>query len=385
MGPYFLAKVFTSTGIWMHNVVAAIVMFQLTGSTLLVGAISVAQFSPQLVLAPWMGAVADRGNRRQQAIVGRVCAAVGSGALALWMGYFSIDRLDATIVILSALVVGIGFAISTPAMHALEPTLAPPSELSAVLAITNSPFTIARASGPALGILVLVSAGPATVFGIAAAGQLIFAALVWRLNLRRVERARSTDGSVPAGLSYLRHDLRMSILLIAIAGVGFGVDPVITLSPPLAASLGHGERLVAAMASAFGAGAGIMVLLLGAVRRGVSQRRMSTIGLGVLAASMVVLSIVPSALLAVVLWFVGGAGMMCAVTSLTTQIQERVPEELRGRIMALWSVSFVGSRPVAAMLNGALADFWSVGAALIVTAVLLLLVAVPIEAYRSDG
>jgi MFS family permease len=375
VGSYFVAKVLASIGIWIHNVVAAIVVFQLTGSALLVGAVSIAQFTPQLLLAPWMGAIADRGNRRRQVIVGRLLAGAGSGGLATWLWVAGIERLDAGAVIAAALGVGVGFAVSGPAMHAIVPALARPSELSPVIAITTSPFTIARAAGPALGALVLVTAGPAAAFAVAAAGQLLFAAVVWRLRLRPVPRTPSTDGSVRAGLRYLRQDTRVAFLLAAVAGIGFGVDPVITLTPPLAAGYGGGEELVAAMASAFGVGAAVTVLLIGLLRRRVSQSRLGTAGVLVLAASMAALAASPTAELAVASLFVGGGGMMAAVTSLTTQIQERVPEDLRGRVMALWSVCFVGSRPLAAALNGAIADYASADVALLVLTGLLLLTA----------
>ena len=372
VGPYFAAKVLASMGIWVHNVVAAVVVYDVSGSALLVGAVSMAQFGPQVLLAPWMGAVADRGNRRRQVVAGRLATALGSGALAVWIAVAGVAGLaGAAPVIVAALIVGIGFAVSGPAMHALVPAMARPNELSAVIAVTTSPFTIARATGPALGALLLVTAGPAAAFAVAAACQLVFALVVWRLHLRPVTRPASSDGSVRAGLRYVRRDVAVALLLLAVAGVGFGVDPVITLTPSLAAGYGAGSELVAYMASAFGAGAAVMVLLLGSMRRRVGQSLVGSGGLSVLAASMVALALSPSPTLAVTSLFVGGMGMMAAVTSLTTLIQQQLPEELRGRVMALWSVCFVGSRPLAAALNGSIADAWSPAAALIVLAVLL--------------
>ncbi|MPZ88615.1 MAG: MFS transporter [Nitriliruptorales bacterium] len=372
VGPYFAAKVLASMGIWIHNVVAAIVVYQVSGSALLVGAVSIAQFTPQVFLAPWMGAVADRGDRCGQVVAGRLGTAAGSGALAVWIAVIGLEGpRGAAAVIAAALVVGIGFAVSGPAMHALEPALARPSELPVVITIATSPFTVARAAGPALGALLLVIAGPAVAFGVASSCQLAFAFVVWRLRLRSVVRPESSDGSVLAGVRYLRRDAAVALLLIGVTGVGFGVDPVITLSPPLAAGYGAGAELVAAMASAFGAGAAVTVFLLGPVRRRFSQSRIGSAGLGVLAASMAAVAASPTSALAVAFLFVGGMGMMGAITSLTTQIQQRVPEELRGRVMALWSVCFVGSRPLAAAINGAIADLWSPEAALVVLAALL--------------
>ena len=372
VGSYVAAKVLASMGIWVHNVVAAILVYDVSGSALLVGAVSIAQFSPQVVLAPWMGAVADRGNRRRQVVAGRLLVAVGSGSLAAVLAILGLEGpAGAWLVIGAALVVGIGFAISAPAMHAIVPSMARPNELPAVIALTTAPFTFARAAGPALGALILVGAGAAAAFAFATLCQLVLAAVVATMPLRAVTRPVSADGSALAGLRHLRADRALGLLLLAVAGVGFGVDPVITLSPPIAAGFGEGAGLVATLASAFGVGAALTVLALGWLRRHVSQERVGTGGFWVLAAATLAFGLSPTPALAVTAVTVGGAGMMAAVTGLTTQIQQRVPEELRGRVMALWSVAFIGSRPLAAGLNGAVADVWSPQVALVLLAVVL--------------
>src|SRR5690554_2520356 len=87
VGPYVAAKLGSAIAVWIHNVVAAIVVFELSGSAVLVGAVSIAQFIPQVLLAPSMGALADRGNRRLQVAVGRLTMAAGSATLAVVLAY----------------------------------------------------------------------------------------------------------------------------------------------------------------------------------------------------------------------------------------------------------------------------------------------------------
>jgi len=82
---------------------------------------------------------------------------------------------------------------------------------------------------------------------------------------------------------------------------------------------------------------------------------------------------------------VAGIGMMLTITSLTTQLQERLPEYMRGRIMALWAVAFIGSRPLAAAINGALADYVAIELAVLLTAVLLAAGAVMARPTRSSA
>lgn len=372
-GPFFFGKLASTLGMWVHNIAAAIVVFELTRSTLLVGMVSVAQFAPQLVLTPWSGARADRGDRRRQLLVGRLVTASGSGGLVLWiLGAGLEGTTGAAAVIAAALVVGIGFALGGPAMSAVLPALVRPRELPAAVALSSVPFTIARASGPALGALLVTSLGAAAAFLFATATNLLFAAVIAVIAIRPVHRPVPVDGSVRAGVRHLRVDPVMAALLAGVATIGVGADPVITLTPAIAAGLGTGSEAVGLMASAFGVGAGLAFLTLGVARRRAGLQRLGSGGLLLLAAGMVGLAASPTLPLAITALLIGGSGMTYALTSLTTLIQERVPEELRGRIMALWAVAFLGSRPLTAGVTGAIADAISVEAALLIVAGVLL-------------
>jgi predicted MFS family arabinose efflux permease len=158
------------------------------------------------------------------------------------------------------------------------------------------------------------------------------------------------------------------LLLVGAATVGIGTDPVITLTPSLADDLGGGERLVGAMASVFGIGAGLGFVVLGRCRLWLGLPRLATTGLGVLAAGFATLAFAPTPAAALTILLLTGVGMTFSLTSLTTLIQQRVTEEVRGRVMALWSVAFLGSRPLAAGTNGLVADLTSVRTALLLVA-----------------
>ena len=372
-GPFFAGKLLSTVGMWVHNIAAAIVVFQLTRSALLVGLVSVAQFTPQLLLTPWSGARADRGDRRRQLLLGRVVTASGSGGLVLWIVTVGLEgTVGAAAVITAALVVGIGFSLGGPAMHAVLPTLVRPSELPAAIALSSMPFTIARAIGPALGAILVTTVGPATAFATAAITNLAFAAILAVILDQPAERPMPADGSVRAGLRYLRIDPVIAALLVGVATIGVGADPVVTLTPAIADGLGGGPELVGAIASAFGVGAGLAFLTLGVARRRLGLHRLSSGGLLLIAVGMLGLAASPTAPLALGAAMIGGVGMTVSLTSLTTLIQQRVPEELRGRIMALWAVAFLGSRPLTAGITGAVADATTVAVALtLVVAVLL--------------
>jgi MFS family permease len=383
-GPYFLGKLLSTIGVWVHNIAAAIVVWELTRSALLVGAVSVGQFLPQLVLTPWSGARADRGDRRRQIVTGRLVTAAGSIGLVLWATVVGLEGLPGAVaVITAATVVGIGFALGGPAMQSLIPALVRPSELPTAIALSSVPFTIARASGPAIGALLVTTTGPTVAFGLAAVTNLLFAAIIWRLPIRHVERRPAADGRIRAGLRYVREHRSMLALLAGTAAIGVGADPVITLTPSIAERLGMTSSFVGLQASAFGVGAGLAFLALAQARLRLGLNRLGTTGLLLLATGMVALAAATTAWAAIVALLVAGAGMSFAVTSLTTLVQQQVPEELRGRVMALWSVAFLGSRPLTAGVTGAVADATSVVVALLLVVVVLVFGAVVARPNRT--
>lgn len=371
-GPFVAVRLLSTGGVWIHNIVAAILAFELSGSALVVGLVSVAQFGPQLLFAPLSGALADRVNRRRQLVFGRLLVVAGSGALAVWIWLAGVDGLPgAWPLVAAAFVVGCGFVLTAPAQEALIPAMIRPGELAPAVALNAVPPTLARAGGPAVGALVAASLGPAVAFGIAAFANLLFVLVVFSLDVGAQPARNGADLSVRAALRFLRRDRRMMLVLAGIAGIGVGADPVITLTPPLAASLGPGAALVGVFASAFGVGSGVMFLFLGVVRRRVGLPRLSTIGLLFLATGLAGAGLIPLAGAVTVSLAVAGAGMTMSLTSFTTQLQERLPDDLRGRIMALWAVAFLGTRPIAAAVNGAVADLTSVTVALLLVALVV--------------
>jgi MFS family permease len=368
-GPFFVGKLLSTAGIWIYNIVAAILAFELSGSAFVVGLVSVAQFGPQLLFAPLSGAWADRGDRRRQLILGRIIAALGSGGLGVTLLVLGVDGMPgAWPVVLAALVVGIGFVVGGPAMNALIPSLVRPNELATAIAVNSIPFTIARAGGPAIGALIAATSGPALAFGIAALTNLVFAAILVPLNIQARAARNDGDRRVRAAFAYLRQDRGIALLLIGVGVVGIGADPVITLTPSLSAGFGAGSTLVGVFASSFGVGAGLAFVVLGRVRLWLGMPRLSVLGLGLMAAGLFGAAISPTPAFAIVAFGVGGAGMTCSITSLSTQLQARLPDVLRGRVMALWSVSFLGSRPLAAAANGALADATSANLTMVIVA-----------------
>lgn len=159
------------------------------------------------------------------------------------------------------------------------------------------------------------------------------------------------------------------MLLLCVAAVGAGTDPPITLAPVVSASLTGGTGLAGPVATAFGVGAGLGFALIPVARRALGLRRYGYAGLLVMALGSAVATI-PTVPAAVVGFAVSGAGLTLTMTGLSATLQASLPEAVRGRMMALWSVAFVGTRPLAAVGNGLVADHLSPQAALLGMALL---------------
>lgn len=361
-GPFLFGKLLATTGVWVFYIVAATVTWEATTSTLMVGAVSVGLFVPQLFLAPLTGAQADQREPKAQMVCGRLLVVAGSAVLAA-VAKVGLDGLSGGwAVVGAASVVGLGFVVGGPAQHSLLPTLVRPSELAQAVALISLPSIAARAGGPVLGTFILVSRGPAVAFAFVAATNLAFAVVVAWLPLRgRVARASGTAGSVRRGLIFFFAEDRVILfLMLAMLAVGLGSDPVVTLSPALSASFGAEESLVGAFASAFGVGAGVGYLALARTRSRRSVDASGMIGLTLLSAGMFVTAMAPVPSVAMIGLGMAGGGFASALTGLTTRLYQRVPETLRGRAMALRSMAFLGSRPLGATTSGAVADATSV-------------------------
>ncbi|MCV7070917.1 MFS transporter [Mycolicibacterium rufum] len=376
-GALFWGKMFSVVAVWTHGIVAAIVIYDATRSALMVGMVGVAQFGPQLLLTPTSGKWADTGNPVRQILLGRVFCAAGSGLVAGWL--FTAPSAHGTAaavaVLLGSLLVGFGFAVGGPAMQSIVPSLIRDGELSTAMALNSIPMTIGRILGPAAGAYLAAHLGPAAAFTVSAALHLVFALLLIVVRFPAPPPRRpGADYRVRVAVRYALGDRRLLLALIAVTVVGIASDSSITLAPSMADALGGGAGLVGTLSAVFGVGAGIGMAVLALLRGRIGADLVSWLGLWGLAAGCTVLAggLVTDVATAVAVsgFALAGLGFGWAMTGLGTVVQEQAPEELRGRIMALWLVGFLGSRPLAAAVLGGTADAVGVYAAFGVAAVL---------------
>ncbi len=372
-GVLFWGKVFSVVAVWTHSIVAAIVMYDATQSALMVGLVGVMQFGPQLILTPTSGKWADTGNPARQILLGRLLCVAGSGSTATWFFVSpAMQGMTAAIpVLLGSLLVGLGFVVGGPAMQSIVPNLIRPGELSTAMALNSMPMTIGRIIGPAAGAYLAAHLGPAVAFAVSTGLHLLFALLLIVVQFPAPRPLREgADYRVRVAVRYVMRDRPLLLALLAVTTVGVASDSSITLTPSIADALGGGPSLVGTLSAVFGVGAAVGMGILALLRGRIVSARVSSIGLIGLGAGCAVLAVASVPAVAVTGFALAGLGFGWAMTGLSTVVQERAPEELRGRIMALWLVGFLGSRPIAAVVLGGTADAVGVYAAFAVAAAL---------------
>lgn len=356
-GPWFWGNVVSNSGNWLFNVTAAVVVFQLSRSALLVGMVSVAQFAPLVFLSPLAGAVADRTDRRRLLLASQALSALVAGALAVASLVVGVDAFPgAWPIILAALGIGIGQAVAAPALNSLVPGLVDDADLEGAVALTSATFSIGRALGPATSGGLLATLGAAVAFTANAVSFVVLIGALLVIRARPSQRRERSARPVREGLGYVRRDRIVLLLLVGVTTTGFSADPVLTLAPPLAEDLGGGDTLVAVLVTAFGIAAVPAAVLSGRLQRRLGSLRVAGGGAGLIAWGLLLAAAAPWPGAAVGGFAITGAGFVFALTSFTALLQRRIPDHLRGRVMALWGIAFLGIRPVAATIDGAAAD-----------------------------
>jgi MFS family permease len=377
LGPYFFGNAISASGTWFQNLASALLVYRLTHSAFLLGVLNFGNFVPVLVLAPWAGAAADRFDRRRVVIVTQVASTLISGGLAViaWAGL-----ADEWVVIGFALGLGVASAFSAPASTALVAQLVDARDLPSAVALNSMTFNIARAAGPALAALSVKTLGIPASFAINAASYLLFVAALVVTDPRAQRTVGREETRLRESFRLLRAQPRLVLYLLIVAAVGFASDPVNTEAPAFAHAFGRPDTLSGPLIGFFGAGAVAAAFLLAG--RVAGTRRRMAVTLSLLGLGIVGFSLSPWLPLAFVLLVVAGFGYLASNTSATSRLQLEVEDVHRGRIMALWSVAFLGLRPFASLVDGAIAGGFGVRAAGVCLAVPALAGAVAVVGAR---
>ena len=347
-GPYFVGNALSASGGWFQNLAASLLVYRLTGSELLLGVLTFAQFAPILLLAPWSGAAADRFDRRRLLLVTQPASAAISALLAV---VAASGVASAATVIGLALAAGVAGAFTAPAQQALVASLVRDEEIPSAVALNSMTFNIARSLGPVAAAATVEAFGLATAFVVNSASFLVFAAALLFVRPRPYERGESFR--LRDSIRLVLRRPRLAAFLLIVAAVGMSSDPINTLAPAFANAFGRRDTFAGVVIAVFGAGA---VTAAFAVAGHARSRRRTAATLGLFAVGLATFSVSPWLPLGLVFLFAAGFGYLASNAAATTQLQLEVAEGERGRIMALWTIAFLGVRPIASLIDGAIAS-----------------------------
>jgi predicted MFS family arabinose efflux permease len=388
VGILFWGKLASLSAVWAFAVVSVTLAFDLTGSAAWVGMVGAAGLAPQLALALLAGRLSDTRGPLTPIIGGMVLSGLAALALAGWtVGGQGEGDADAWVLLAASLIFGCGLALSSPALHSLMPRLVTPAELPAAAALNFLPMALARTIGPVLGATVAVAFGYAGAFFCMGVVSIATGATFSLVRLGTFKRAASgTDARIRSAVGYAARTRVLLAPLVGVAALGVGAEPAVTLAPILNAGIGHGGEGAGIIVSAFGAGG-----LLGVAAHRLLVRRMSSMAEGIASMWLLAGSMAGAGLAESLTWLalaMGSAGLclMAGLTAFSVAVQQNCPPDMMGRVMALWGLAFAGTRPIASLAQGFLADGLGTGPTLFITAGLVVSTAVWTQrATRTPG
>lgn len=362
--PYFAGNFLSMCGTWFQTLAQTILVYRLTGSAFLVGVVNFALFAGVFIMAPWSGAAADRYDRRRLLATTQAIAAVVTGTLAV-VAYLGLATT--WVVVGLAFLLGFSTAFAIPARQSFIPSLVSRSELPAAVALNSVTFNLARTIGPVVAALIVDRYGVAAAFGFNSLSYLVLIAALYVVRPSPQGERPAEPPRLRQTVKMLRDDHRLVTLFAVVVIVSVASDPVSTLMPAFATRVfSRPDTLAGMLIGIFGAGAVTAAFIFGA-RAHPSYRRLG-LTMGLLGGGMTLLALTENLTLAMTGLFVAGFGFLATMTAATATLQLEVEDHQRGRVMALWSVAFLGVRPVAALVDGAVATGLGVQAGALVMA-----------------
>ncbi|MGK4003972.1 MFS transporter [Sorangium sp. So ce1036] len=354
---FFAGQLVSLVGTWMQTVAQSWLVYRLTGSSLLLGAVGFATQIPVFLLAPIGGAVADRRSRH------RILVCTQSVAMALAFGLAALTmtgRIEVAHILGFSVLLGVVNAFDIPTRQAFVVEMVGREDLPNAIALNSSMFNGARILGPAAAGILVGEIGEAWCF---LANGVSFVAVIASLLAMRVPPRPAVGVRASAileaveGFRFVARTRAIRAILLLLGVVSVTAMPYAVLMPVFAEEiLGGGPRSLGLLMGASGVGA-----LLGALALAV-RRRLRGLGRWVatacagfgLALSLFALS--RTFWLSALLLVPVGFSMMVQMAGSNTLVQAMVPDALRGRVMAVYAMMFMGMAPLGALLAGWLAD-----------------------------
>lgn len=348
----------SNMGTWMQNVASGWLVLQLTNSPLWLGILGLSFAVPMIVIPPLAGAVVDRVHRVRLLFITQstqMAAAIFLAALT-WFGHIQVWHL-----LLASFVGAAALAFDNPARQALLPDLVPAAELLNALSLNSATYTGAALVGPALAGVMLDPVGPGVLFflnGLSFLAVIVALAAIRGIRTHSGAPTSSFRSSFWNGLVYAgRNRLIVALLLLSALGGIFGRSYQ-NLLPAFGRDIWHaGPEGYGLLLSAAGGGAIIGAFGLASFRRLRNQGAVMMVNGLLFSIALVAFALSPTLWVGAIMLIVAGGTSTVFATIISTFLQFSVPNELRGRVMSLYSVTLIGLPSLGALGSGSLAEW----------------------------
>ncbi|MBN9756285.1 putative transporter [Pseudonocardia sp. Ae406_Ps2] len=340
-------------GTWMQSIAQSWLVYELTGSAAVLGTVVAVQTVPTLLLGPYAGVWVDRLDRRRlmiglQTMMGLQAAALAvltlTGTVALWHVY------------VLAAVLGLNKAVENPARQTFVHELVGPDDLRNAVTLNSVLVNAARAVGPAVAGLVIVAGGTGICFAVNAVSFVAVVTSLLRLDtsaLVPTAPAPRAPGQLREGLAHVRDnpELRVPLVMMALIGCLAYEFPVVASQ-----TFGGDASTYGWLTGAMGVGAVVGGLVVaGNGRTGVPMLVRTALLFGLV---MGLAAIAPSLWVALVAMGLVGMASVAFMAGGNSTLQLASAPHMRGRVMALWSVAFLGSTPIGGPIAGWVSEQW---------------------------
>ena len=354
---FFYGQLVSLIGTWMQQTAMSWLVYQITGSKLMLGVVAAVGSAPMIFFSLWGGSLADRYPKRAIIIWTQIAQMIPAFVLAAlaWFGLAT-----PWLIIVIATVTGIGMAFDMPARQAFTVEMTSREDLLNAISLNSSIFNGARVIGPALAGVVIGTLGTAMCFFVNGLSYIavIVGLLMMRLPPHQPLPKDAAYAGAWSGLTYVLKHRRVRTILALLGTVGiFGWSYAVLLPAFARDVFGLGADGYGILMSASGVGAVAGALTVATAGHVLPARKIALAGVWIFSGALLAFSFTRNFYLALLLMVIGGFGMLLFFSTANTVMQTIVPDEMRGRVLGVWGLVFGAMIPLGSLEAGALADW----------------------------
>lgn len=381
---FFSGQFISLIGTWLQQVAQGWLVFSLSHSAYWVGVVAALTSLPSLILSLFGGVMVDRFSKRRILIITQTCAML----LALILGVVTLMHIVSVAWIsVLAFLLGMVMAVDAPARQAFSVELVGKSLLPSAIALNSAIFNAARVIGPSIAGLLIVLAGVGVAFILNGLSYLAVIIALFFIHPHETPPAtkENTLVAIQKGVHYAFTHPVIAVLLSFIGCISLFGWSFTTMMPVVAENIFHSDaRGLGQLYAATGAGAVIAIILISFLGQRFRQLSMVLFGNLLLALSLFFFSMTTQLAWGLLWMFLFGVGLIFQTALINTIIQTYVADHMRGRVMSIFILMFLGVLPAGNFLVGIISEHFGTMIAARINAVMLLSCGIFLAANRAS-